>query len=106
MSADSWLVLLLAFALAALILFAVSAFSVRVVAGERKEMGNFQRTLWTVLLAILVLIVFWLVMRFWHMRYATPPNPPQTGSAGRRRTTQLCSLPGSRRDLQRQGSLD
>jgi hypothetical protein len=32
-----------------------------------------RRTLWTVLLAILVLIVFWLVMRFWQMRRTTPP---------------------------------
>jgi hypothetical protein len=33
-----------------------------------------QRTLWTVLLAIFVLIVFWLVIRFWHMRHTTSPN--------------------------------
>jgi di/tricarboxylate transporter len=83
MSPDSWLVLAASgLRPAALILFAASAtrgrlrFSVRVVARECKEMGNFQRTLWTVLLAILVLIVFWLVMRFWHMR-CTSPNPHQ-----------------------------
>jgi hypothetical protein len=27
-----------------------------------------ERTLWIVLLAILALIVFWLVLRYWHMR--------------------------------------
>jgi uncharacterized membrane protein YedE/YeeE len=36
-----------------------------------------QRMLWIVLLSILALIVFWLVLRYWHMRHATPPNSPE-----------------------------
>jgi hypothetical protein len=33
--------------------------------------------LWLVLLAIPALIVFWLVLRFWHMRHTGPPKPPE-----------------------------
>jgi len=36
-----------------------------------------RRMLWLVLLAILTLIVFWLVLRFWHMWHAGPPKPPE-----------------------------
>ena len=39
-----------------------------------------QRTLQIFLLAILALIVFWLVMRFWHARHPARSNAPQQAS--------------------------
>jgi hypothetical protein len=37
-----------------------------------------ERTIWIILLAILALVVFWLVLRIWHMwRAAPPPNRPR-----------------------------
>jgi len=39
-----------------------------------------KRTLTIVLLAILALIVFWLVMRFWHKWHTAPSDVPQHAS--------------------------
>jgi len=49
-----------------------------------------RRMLWLVLLAILALIVFWLVLRFWHMWHAGPPKSPEQAELRRVRAEEPC----------------
>jgi hypothetical protein len=75
--------------------------------------GTRQYTLRIVLLAVLALIIFWLVMRFWHMRHTTSPNAPRHASARvegglewaiRRRTLYAAMYPDVSDDIALYGS--